>query len=247
MRFDRNTSGHTSKIQMLPSAAHFDVSNRSSRNPILFSNYFLHSRIVEYFDYLKLLQFCIRGFAVRVAIVTLCVIHVVFRRTDSQVRGIYAGRIIALVMAHHQIIRNVAHFQFIHKAVRQVKRALKIQSSVSMLISAAGPKPAIIRFLHKFIQTLSHSAPLFSVLIARIRAVFSFFSVRYVDGENNTATNTRYRLIDLLRKSATDARTICACTGTKRKERISALLTVTRLRYSLISHFVFTPVENNFG
>lgn len=231
-------------LNMFPSASGFNVTDSATGNTVFNGYYVLFSIVCANFQNILFGNFCVRSFTVCVPFVINHICRVIDFLTRTQVRGVYAGRIIADKMSNYLIGNVFAGFKLKNKTVRHLHFTVIKNPTVSKFVSAASPKPAIIGFFNSRIKSLSNRSFNFVLLVARIRAVFCAF-VFWL--ERLSAKQTRINSVNFLCNEFAFIRTKNAFRSAKRKEVFAALLTSLFLVYSFINHSAFSPIKSGLA
>jgi len=227
--------------QMFPSIAKFNMFYTSARNAVLIGYFFLFSIVRANFQNIAFGKFRIRSFAVCVSFMSDSISRIISHRPRAKMLGITARRVIADVMSDNFVGNIFARNCFIHQTVDKFKFTVEVNTPVTTANSAAVPQPAIISFFNKRKEPFCKSSIDFLFLIARVRTVFC--SVSLVN-ESFSATFTSICRIFFRSDKPALIRAVKSFRSTKRKESFAALKASVRLRYSGVSHFVFSILEN---
>ena len=133
--------------QVLPRSAVFDGVDCSTRYAVIFCYFGVASVVGSNFYNVFFGKFGVRGFTVRVAFMVDHILRVVCVCARKQMGRIDARRVIANEMANKFVGYVFAGCKLIHQSVRQMKRTLKKDTSVAVLICSARPKPTVVSFL----------------------------------------------------------------------------------------------------
>ena len=158
-------------LNMFPCSSILDMVNGFSTHAVAFRYFILRSRVFQYLPHLLLCQFCIRGFAVSMAVVTNSIHHIVFVRPATQVCRVAARRIVTNIMANHFPVQILSGLNRIYQPMGLVHTPLIVHPAVAQSVSISLPQPASIRFVNTSIKSFFGSFATFRRLVARIRAI----------------------------------------------------------------------------
>lgn len=228
MKFDREKLPN-----VLPDGSLLDLSDVSPFNSVISRNQSVNPVVVTNRHYRSLCQFGVRRLAVSVSAFACHVVRVVLHRAAFQVSRIAARRVVAFEVANNFVGNIFAGFDREQCSVRQQKLIVIEDSPVAVVISAASPKPTVIRFVYLFVKSVTKRTILLSFLIARIRAIFHSTFLR---NERFSTSRAGRGAVDLLRFkfALIGAEPTLRCS--KRKELGRAYLAYASGRRAWINH-----------